>query len=310
VPFSVSRFEDSCLPLKKSVSELEAIGLALAAFTLWVLTDTTIKLVGQTGLPPWQVIAFLGFWMAGFLFLHGLSRGTTRSLWPRDLPRQFVRALLDLGNNFGVVIALHHLTLPLFYILIFLAPLAVTLESAWLLGERLNPRSVAAIVCGFAGVVIAVDPFGRTRQGDWVGYAACGVCVTCFSFSIVMSRRLTQTETPESLTFFSGLVMAVTGIALMLWRFSPMSLRVTGALCAMGFFCALGSWCFFQAVKHAPAATVSQYHYTQLPVGALVAYLVWHNQPTLWMAAGGAVIVAAGLYVAITGRRPAPVIGH
>lgn len=288
--------------MKKSVSELEAIGLALAAFTLWVLTDTTIKLVGQTGLPPWEVIAFLGLWMAGFLLLHGLARGTARNLLPRDIPRQLVRALLDLGNNLGVVIALHHLTLPLFYILIFLAPLAVTLESAWLLGERLEPRKVAAIVCGFAGVVVAVDPFGHTPQGDGIGYAACALCVACFSLSIVMSRRLTQTESPESLTFVSGVLMAVVGFGMMLWRFVPMSPRVTGALCAMGFFCALGSWCFFQAVKHAPAATVSQYHYTQLPVGAVVAYFVWHNKPNLWMAAGGAIIVAAGLYVAITGR--------
>lgn len=290
--------------MKKSVSELEAIGLALAAFTLWVLTDTTIKLVGQTGLPPWQVIAFLGLWMAGFLLLHGLARGTARNLLPRDVPRQLVRALLDLGNNFGVVIALRHLTLPLFYILIFLAPLAVTLESAWLLGERLRPRKVAAIVCGFAGVVVAVDPLGHARQGDGIGYAACAVCVFCFSLSIVMSRRLTQTESPESLTFVSGVLMAVVGFGMMLWRFAPMSTRVTAALCAMGFFCALGSWCFFQAVKHAPAATVSQYHYTQLPVGALVAYLVWHNKPTAWMAAGGAIIVAAGLYVALA-RPPA-----
>jgi len=292
--------------MKKSISELEAIGLALAAFTLWVFTDTTIKLVGQSGQPPWQVIAFLGFWMAGFLLLHGLFRGTARNLLPRDVPRQFVRALLDLGNNFGVVIALRHLTLPLFYILIFLAPLAVTLESAWLLGERLEARKVAAIVCGFAGVVVAVDPFGHARQGDGIGYAACALCVACFSLSIVMSRRLTQTESPESLTFVSGVLMAIVGFGMMLWRFSPMSLRVTGALCAMGFFCALGSWCFFQAVKHAPAATVSQYHYTQLPVGAVVAWFIWHNKPTVWMAAGGAIIVAAGLYVAIGGRSVTP----
>lgn len=292
--------------MTKSLSELEAIGLALAGFTLWVLTDTTIKLVGQTGLPPWQVIAFLGLWMAGFLLLHGLARGTGRSLWPRDKPRQLIRAFLDLGNNFGVVIALHHLTLPLFYILIFLAPLAVTLESAWFLGERLEARKLAAIVCGFAGVVIAVDPFGHARQGDTIGYAACAVCVFCFSLSIVMSRRLTQTESPESLTFVSGVLMAVVGFGMMLWRFAPMSAKVTGALCAMGFFCALGSWCFFQAVKHAPAATVSQYHYTQLPVGAVVAWFIWHNKPTLWMAAGGAIIIAAGLYVALKRSKPLP----
>jgi len=56
-------------------------------------------------------------------------------------------------------------------------------------------------------------------------------------------------------------------------------------------------------VKHAPAATVSQYHYTQLPTGALVAYLIWHDEPTPWMVAGGTLIVAAGLYIAVAAAR-------
>jgi len=289
--------------MKQSVSNAGAIGLALGAFTLWVMTDTSIKLVGQTGMPPWQVIAFLGLFMAGFLLLRGALNGQMRALWPRQKGRQLVRALLDLGNNLGVVIALRHLTLSMFYILVFMAPMVITLVEAWLLKERLQWRRSLAILSGFAGVLIAVDPFGSVRQGDWTGYAACMLCVCCFSLSVVWSRALTQTETPESLTFFSGLVMAVVGFAMMLWHASPLTLRLTGALSAMGLFCAIGSWCFFLAVKHAPAATVSQYHYTQLPTGALVAYLIWHDEPTPWMVAGGTLIVAAGLYIAVAAAR-------
>lgn len=289
--------------MKPSVSSAGAIALALGAFTLWVMTDTTIKLVGQTGLPPWEVIAFLGLFMAGFLLLRAAATGEVRALWPRQKKPQLVRALLDLGNNFGVVIALRHLTLSMFYILVFMAPMVITLVEAWLLKERLQWRRSLAILAGFAGVVIAVDPFGSAHPGDWVGYAACMLCVGCFSLSVVWSRSLTQTETPESLTFFSGLVMAAVGFSVMLWHAGPLSLPVAGALSGMGLFCAIGSWCFFLAVKHAPAATVSQYHYTQLPTGALVAYLIWHDKPTPWMVAGGLLIVAAGLYVAVAAAR-------
>ncbi len=289
--------------MKRSVSNAGAIGLALSAFTLWVMTDTSIKLVGQTGLPPWEVIAFLGLFMAAFLLLRGAVNGQVRALLPRQKGRQMVRALLDLGNNFGVVIALRHLTLSMFYILVFMAPMVITLVEAWLLKERLQWRRSLAILAGFAGVVIAVDPFGTRRQGDWTGYAACLLCVCCFSLSVVWSRALTQTESPESLTFFSGVVMAVVGFSVMLWHAAPLTLRLTGALSGMGLFCAIGSWCFFLAVKHAPAATVSQYHYTQLPTGALVAYLIWHDKPTPWMVAGGSLIVAAGLYIAVVAAR-------
>ena len=42
------------------------------------------------------------------------------------------------------------------------------------------------------------------------------ICVLCFSANMVWSRVLMRTETPESLTFFSGVVQAATGALLML----------------------------------------------------------------------------------------------
>jgi drug/metabolite transporter (DMT)-like permease len=71
----------------------------------------------------------------------------------------------------------------------------------------------------------------------------------------------------------------------------------------MGVFCVAGSMCFFIAVKHTSASNVSQYHYTQLLTGALISYLVWREVPTAWMAAGGLLIVASGLYIAWVASR-------
>jgi len=56
-------------------------------------------------------------------------------------------------------------------------------------------------------------------------------------------------------------------------------------------------------VKHTSASTVSQYHYTQLVTGAIVTFLVWRELPTIWMLMGGALIVTAGLYIAVLTRR-------
>lgn len=299
--------------MKPSVSHLGAIGFALAGFTFWVLTDTTIKLVGP-GLPAYEVVAFLGLFIAAFMVLHAVVRRQVRQLWPHHLPRQLVRSVLDLGNNLGVVIALRHLSLVLFYILVFMAPMVTTILSAIFLRERLTGRKSLAILAGFAGVVIAVDPLGAGRHADWAGYGACLLCVACFSINMVWSRVLTQTETAESLTFFSGLVMAVAGFALMLGHAAPFGPRLGGLLIAMGLLCALGTLCFFIALRHADAATVAQYHYTQLVTGAVMAYLVWHQKPTLFMLVGGVLIAGSGLSIAWAASRerfsaiPLPVV--
>ncbi len=292
--------------MESSVSDLRAIGFAFAGFTFWVLADSTIKLVGQSGLPPYEMVAFLGLFMAMFLGAYGLWRKDTQALRPRKLKRQILRACLDMANNVCVVIALRHLTLTLFYILVFTSPMVIALLSALFLREGLPWRKGLAIVAGFSGVVIAVHPWGSERQGDWIGFVACMICVACFSVNMVWSRVLTRTEPPESLAFFSGLVTAAVGLVLMLFHAEPLTLLQLAGLFAMGLFCALGTLCFYIAVKHTSAANVSQYHYTQLITGTLISYLVWHDKPGYFVLAGATLIFASGLYIAVAAGTQVP----
>jgi drug/metabolite transporter (DMT)-like permease len=282
------------------VSHRGAIGLALAGFTFWVLADTSMKLAGNSRLPAYEIILCLGVVVAAALVVRGFLQGNPQKLLPKSPARQLVRSCLDLANNLCVVVALRHLPLTLFYILVFLAPMVTALLTAVFLRERLSWRKVLAIVGGFAGVVVAVNPFGSARQGDWIGYVACMVCVACFSVNMVWSRVLMRTETPESLTLFSGFVMIVAGLGLMLWHAEPVTLRLATMLAAMGLFCAFGSMCFFVALKHTSPVHVSQCHYTQLITGGLLTWLIWRETPTVWMVAGSVLIVAAGLLMAVS----------
>jgi len=282
------------------VSHRGAIGLALAGFTFWVLADTSMKLAGNSRLPAYEIIVCLGAVVAAALVVRGFSQGNPQRLLPKSPVRQLVRSCLDLANNLCVVVALRHLPLTLFYILVFLAPMVTALLTAVFLRERLGWRKVLAIVGGITGVVVAVNPFGTARQGDWIGYAACMVCVACFSVNMVWSRVLMRTETPESLTLFSGVVMIVAGLGLMIWHSEPVTLRLAATLMAMGLFCAFGSMCFFVALKHTSPVHVSQCHYTQLVTGALVTWLIWRETPTVCMVAGSVLIVAAGLLMAVS----------
>ncbi|MGA7243603.1 MAG: DMT family transporter [Terracidiphilus sp.] len=115
--------------------------------------------------------------------------------------------------------------------------------------------------------------------------------------------RADWTETPESLAFLSGTVMAAAGFSAMLWHAEPLNGRLLVALVAMGAFCAAGSICFFLALTHTSASNVSQYHYTQLITGALVSYIAWREVPTISMVLGGSLIVASGIYIAMLASR-------
>ncbi|MDR3793792.1 MAG: DMT family transporter [Terracidiphilus sp.] len=289
--------------MKPRVSDLTAIFFAIAGFTFWVLGDSSIKWIGQFGLPPVQIVASMGFFMALTLFTQAALRGKLVNLRPRSLLRQSLRALLDMANNICVVLALRHLTLTIFYILVFTSPLAIALLSRAFLGERITPNKALALLVGFAGVVVAVAPWSHAAHIDLAGFLACMVCVACFSVNMVWSRVLTRTEPPESLAFCSGLVTAIAGFALTGFHAHPLTFTLASALLLMGVFCAAGTLSFYVAIKYTSASNVAPYHYTQLITGTLVSYIVWRDKPALPTILGGALILVSGAMIALAARR-------
>jgi drug/metabolite transporter (DMT)-like permease len=294
--------------MKAHVSDLTAIFFAVFGFTCWVLGDSCIKWIGQYGLPPEEIVAFMGFFMALTIMLQAAVRRRLGNLRPHSVIRQVMRALLDMMNNVCVVIALRHLSLTMFYILVFTSPMVISLLSAVFLGERVTLKKALALLVGFGGVVIAVAPYKHAQPIDLIGLASCLVCVACFSVNMVWSRVLTRTETPESLAFCSGLVTAMAGLVLTSFHPRPLTPSLWLAMGMMGVFCAAGTLSFYFAVKHTSASNVSQYHYTQLLTGALISYLVWHDKPGLPMLVGGTLIIGSGLLIALAARNTQPAL--
>src|SRR5580658_5205971 len=109
------------IQMPTSVSDLEAVGFAVTGFTCWVLADTSIKMVGASNLPAYEVLAFLGLFIVALLLLRGAWLHEIKTVWPKRPGRQLIRSSLDLANNICVVIALRHLPLTMFYILVFMS---------------------------------------------------------------------------------------------------------------------------------------------------------------------------------------------
>ena len=71
--------------MESSMSHMGAIGFAVGGFTCWVFADTSIKLVGQSALPAYEMVAFLGLFMALFLGAWFAVRGEVRTLRPHRI---------------------------------------------------------------------------------------------------------------------------------------------------------------------------------------------------------------------------------
>lgn len=280
------------------------MGLAITGFALWVLSDTCMKLTAETHLPSYEIIGFMGFFGVVAMVIEALSRNNIKKLWPKNLRQQSGRGVISIATNILNVIALSHLPLTLFYVAVFTAPMMTAILAGFFGHERLRTGKILAIICGFAGVVIALNPFHDFAHGDWIGYAAAFASAFCWAANTTWLRVMTQSESGESIVFFSALAEMLFGFLVMiLWHSDPLTLKLVLLLVPMGILSVVGSMAVYGALKYTTSTNVSQFHYTQIITGAFFGYLIWNEVPKAHLLVGIAIIIGAGLYIANHARK-------
>ena len=190
------------------------IGFILAGMMVISVQDVMIKQLSGD-YPLHQIIfarATIGLTFSlGFLWWEGGVR-----VLKTDTPfLHLVRALLVVVANMSYFAALAVLPLAEATALFFVAPLFITLLSVPLLGEKVGPRRIVAILVGFCGVVIMtipaflqsggaasgeMDSAGPWSGGFWLAQAESGMSIVtallpvcaalCYALMQILTRRL------------------------------------------------------------------------------------------------------------------------
>lgn len=292
-------------PLPSPVHHLRAICYALAGFSFWVGGDTFMKLAVDNGVPKYEVMSIGGFGGLISLFLITSLRGELRTLQVRKYRALLFLGLLFFMNYIVWVTALGHLPLANFYTVVFLAPTVGSIVAAVFLNEKLNLPKIIAIVAGFIGVVIAVNPTDIMKDpNDWVsyGFAFCGMLIIVAQ--MMTMRVVGDSISREAIAFYPRIAAIIGGAGLALIHGFAMPSPLGFVYCILTGCVGSIGWMFMaQAYKIAPAATVAPFHYSQIITGGLVGYLIWHDVPSLHLLAGAAIIIASGLYIASHARK-------
>ena len=177
-------------------------------------------------------------------------------------------------------------------------PAAVALLSRMFLGERIRPRTAAAIACAAAGIALlalAKGEAGAAAAAPWWGYALLVVAVLCEASYVVIGKRLTGNVSPRRISALINLW----GLALVtpfgLWqalRFDFAS--VAPPLWALLLFYALAAsmwsvWLWMQGLRQVPAPQAGVFT-VMLPVSAALVGVLFLDE-----AFGAAHGVAFGL---------------
>ena len=281
---------------------LRAITAMVAACAMFACMDALMKaLVGTY--PPLQVTALRGLTAMPLVCLYVLWRRRmgqvfSRHLrWRLHLLRGVVTVLMMALFTFG----LKTLGLAEAYTLTFVAPMVITMLSVPMLKEVVPPRHWVAIAVGLGGVVVALRPDQSAFLS--VGALAVLAAAVCYALSNVVGRILCRSEPSATLVFWTTAAMALGGSVLSAahWvEVLPAHGPVLLGLAVSGF---LGQLAITEAFRHGQASAVAPFEYTALAWAIALDRLFWRAVPDAYTLAGGAVIIASGIYLI---RREAP----
>jgi drug/metabolite transporter (DMT)-like permease len=265
----------------------------IGATMLFAVTAAIAKWQAAT-YPIGEVVFFRSFFSllicsAFVLPVTGFSVfATTR---PRD---HVARGLSQSISQTFTVIAVSLMPLAGATAISFSAPLWAALLSVVWLKERPGPERLAALTCGFLGVLVVTNPGADSVTMG--ALFALGNAVMYGSVTVAV-RGMTKTEAASTLLMWQMATLAGFHSVLLLLGFKWPDGTDAAMLIFSGIANAAGQYLWTQALHFAPATAVSPFYYLMLVWALAIGFVVWGDVPTIALLIGSTIVVASGLYL-------------
>lgn len=186
---------------------------------------------------------------------------------------------------------------------VFGAPLYVAALSALVLGERVGPARILAVLLGFAGILIVIRPGPGFTNWAILLPVAAGFCYALFQLS---TRLLGRTDSVWALFFYMPVVgcLLTSAVVPFYWRLPNTEGWLLMA--AAGVCGGIGQYFVARAFMIAEAAVVAPFIYTQIVWATLLGLILFGDLPDAWTVLGAGVIIASGLLLWYRERRKPP----
>lgn len=232
----------------------------------------------------------------GLLALMPMLLRAGPSVWKtQQLPRYALRSGIGLASMLCGFWALGHLPLSQAVSISYSTPVFVTIAAALWLGETVRARRWAAVIAGFIGVLLIVRP---GQEAFSLGLLVPVAAALLSAFVAIQIKQLTRIDAPDTVVLYTYLfwVPLSLGPALLDWV-NPVGIAWLW-LAATGVLGTLGQVLWTRALRLGDVSALTPISFTQLPLVALLGWLLFSETLDSWTIAGAAVILGSNAYIA------------
>ena len=226
------------------------------------------------------------------------ATGNPFRLQTKFFKMHMLRGVLVLVTTVTFFAALKYLPLTDCIVIAFAAPIFVTALSGPMLKEKVGWRRWSAVVVGFAGVAVAIDPTGTWKGDTGLGIGLVLLSALAYALTLLTLRKLSGKEHTHNLLFystaFSVVVAAIPGIL----EWQPISWPAAGVMLIQGLASAGGQLAMIRAFRFGEASMLAPIEFTALIWATAFGLWLWGDLPTAMLLVGAALIIGANLYIA------------
>ena len=241
------------------------------------------------------------FVLALFAPHHGAALvRTTAPKW------QIVRSGVHLMSMLFFFTGVKYLPLAKAASISFTTPFFVALLAWPMLGERITPRRLAAVMVAFFGVLIVIRP--GTEVFQWASLLMLGSAV-CYALYQILTRRVARHDSAATSAVYSASVGTVVMSLVVPFVWTPIAGWTDAALLfSLGIVGGTAHYFVARAMIYAQANIIAPFGYWQLVGSVIVGYLISGYLPDSFTWIGAGIIVGAGSYIAWCEARDRPAL--
>ncbi|MGH6912703.1 MAG: DMT family transporter, partial [Geminicoccales bacterium] len=173
-------------------------------------------------------------------------------------------------------------------------PLLITALSVPLLGETVRWRRWSAVLVGFAGILVMLQPGSGSLD---LAAGAALLAASASALSVILVRKLAATETTASIAFYSNAGAVVAMACVLPIGFVPPTLGDLALMAVAGLAGGSAVMLLIAGYRRAQAAVVAPFQYSQMLWGVLLGFLLWGDVPAQAVVIGATIVVASGLFI-------------
>ena len=265
--------------------------MILGMFCLSV-NDVNVKWLNQS-YPVWEVIFFRAF--SGMIIsLILVSKFGIKTLKTSKPIAHFIRSLSAVVTVVLYFFGLKFLMLAENNALAHSGPIIATVLAVPILGEKLGIKRLFAVLLGFIGVLIIVQPGSDLFKIEI--FLPLGSAIF-MAFSYLSLRFIMKTDSSISIIFYYSLALLITTIIFFPSDFIFPDYIDCIFLFSLGIMGSLGHYFIAQAAKRADTATITPFEYSAFIWVIIMGYFVFNEIPSATVFLGGLLIIISGIYI-------------